>query len=133
MPVTRSGQRRMLLTAVLVASAAALVRQQFGTLSANVSVSAGLVSLAGSIDPTTGTFHFGGQIAGPEGPIPFDLSGALPSSPGGSGSVTLMLAGQTYTSTIGAGVGPTPLPTSAGEPTPTPVAGGCQLMVTVPF
>lgn len=113
-------------TLELVETTAGLVRHSLGSVTSNLSISTGLVSLSGSIDPADGTFHFSGNVTGPEGPIPFDLSGTLPSSPSGSGSVTLTVAGQSYTSAIAAGAGPTPLPTSAGGPTPTPVAGGCD-------
>ena len=112
-------------TLEIVEVSAAVLRYPNAAVASGISVSVGFVSLSGSIDPAAGTFHFSGNIDGPEGPIPFDLSGTLPSSPEGSGSVALVVAGQSYSSTIGAGTGPTPLPTSSAEPTPTAVAGGC--------
>jgi len=112
-------------TLEIVDLSAAVVRRRNTSVASNISISVGFVSLSGSIDPAAGTFHFSGNITGPEGPIPFDLSGTLPSSPEGSGSVDLIVAGESYSSTISAGAGPTPLPTSSAEPTPTAVAGGC--------
>ena len=80
-----------------------------------VSVSAGLVTLSGSVDPANGAFHFSGTFAGPTGAVPFDLSGTVPTSSGGS-DLTLVLNGQSYPSILLRGAGPTPLPTPAGNP-----------------
>lgn len=112
-------------TLEIVEVSATVLRHRSASVTSSLSISLGFVSLSGSIDPSSGTFHFAGNIDGPEGAIPFDLSGTLPSSPEGSGSVTLAVAGQSYSSTISAGAGPTPLPTSSAPPTPTAVAGGC--------
>jgi Tol biopolymer transport system component len=99
----------------IVGSAAATLRTRRALVTQTTQVSAGFVNLAGLVDPGTGAFHFSGNI----GAIPFDLSGTIPASPDGTGSLTLIFDGQTYTSTISRGTGPTPLPTQGENPTPT--------------
>ncbi len=109
-------------------AASALTRSALGSLYARaaVNVSLGFVSISGTIDPATGAFHFSGNISIGGQSTAFDLSGSVPLTPGGSGSVTAVINGDTFTSTIGVGAGPTPLPTQAGAPTNTPAASGCD-------
>lgn len=110
-------------TLEITGGTATSVRTNHALVAQTVAVSVGLVSLSGSINASTRSFYFAGTIAGPDGPIPFDISGTLPDSSGSSGSVALTVDGETYGSSIARGTGPTPLPTSAGA-TPTP-SNGC--------
>jgi hypothetical protein len=110
-------------TLEVVETSASLLQTRAAVVAQGISISAGLVSLSGSVNPGSGSFHFAGNIMAPGRTIPFDISGTLPGSPSGSGGLTLTVDGRTYTSTIARGAGPTPLPTQPG-PTPTP-ADGC--------
>lgn len=109
----------------VVGNGSAIARSRLGTVASGISISVGYANISGEIDPSTGAFHFSGNIALGGTSTSFDLSGNLPTTPGGTGSVTATINGHTYTASIGAGVGPTPLPTQSSQPTPTPVAGGC--------
>lgn len=110
-------------TLEIIGASAAVLRTSHAAVAQTVAVSVGLVSVSGSVDAGSGSFHFSGTITTPTGPIPFDISGTLPRSAGESGSVALVVDGESYTSFISRSVGPTPLPTQPGA-TPTP-SDGC--------
>jgi hypothetical protein len=83
------------------------------------------VSLIGTVDLDTGDYHLTGSVAGPDGPVPVDVSGTLPLRVGDIGTLRLEIGDDSFDDgTIAAGDGrPTPTPTERlATPTPTPTA-----------
>ncbi|MEO8605609.1 MAG: hypothetical protein ABI629_23775 [bacterium] len=83
-----------------------------------------LLTLTGTVDLDSGAYHLTGSAQGSGGDVPIDVSGVLPASPGGSGTVDLTIGSESFSGSIISGSGlPTPTPThSAASPTPTATA-----------
>lgn len=83
-----------------------------------------LLNLTGTVDLDSGAYHLTGTAQGDDGPVPVDVSGALPERIGSSGTLQLEIASESFAGTIVGGDGlPTPTATRpVSSPTPTPTA-----------
>ncbi len=93
-------------------------------------ISIPFVSITGTVDLETGAYSFSGSYAGPDGPVPIDVSGTLPETFAGAGNVDLDIGPDQFAGNIAAGTGvpvSTPTPTvTGGTTTQTPGTDECM-------